>query len=128
MPARSMTPGDRDAVAAIQQLSPSASQWDPLEYSTTVWEEEGRVVAFLTVRQVAPDEREILNLAVHPAFRRRGIARRLVAAQPPSVWFLEVRESNQPARKFYNSLGFQEITRRKQYYADPTEDAIVMRR
>ena len=128
MPARSMTPADRDAVGAIQQLSPSASQWDPLEYSTTVWEEEGRVVAFLTVRQVAPDEREILNLAVHPAFRRRGIARRLVAAQPPSVWFLEVRESNQPARKFYNSLGFQEITRRKQYYADPTEDAIVMRR
>ena len=122
-----------EAVAAIQQASPGAARWrvaDYLEQDFWVAIEGNRVVGFLVARNVAADEREILNLAVAPDFRRKGVARALVDAALGAFRgsvFLEVRESNAVALKFYKSLGFKELSRRKGYYDSPVETAIVMK-
>ena len=83
----------------------------------------------------AADEGEILNLAVAPSGRRHGLGRALVrdildalARRGVRHVYLEVRESNAPARALYGAHGFQEAGRRKQYYRRPVEDAIVLRR
>jgi ribosomal-protein-alanine N-acetyltransferase len=81
-------------------------------------------------RKTAATELEVLNLAVDPQFRRRGVARRMMefmlAGHRGDV-FLEVRESNRTARKFYESIGFREISRRRDYYENPVESGIVMK-
>ena len=124
---------DLAAIAEIQRSAPEASQWpaaDYLDHDCTVAEEDGRVLAFLVTRHTAPGEREILNVAVEPAQRRRGLARRLLErelAGSSGEWFLEVRASNVMARKLYESLGFHETGRRENYYHAPPEQAIVMR-
>ncbi len=82
----------------------------------------------------AVDEGEILNLAVAPGGRRKGLGRSLVEAilgvlkdRDVSHIYLEVRESNAPARALYAAQGFREVGRRKAYYRRPVEDAIVLR-
>ncbi len=79
------------------------------------------------------DEGEILNLAVDPRHRQKGIASRLVRhlldrwqQQKIQRIFLEVRESNARAIQFYHRIGFAKIGRRKKYYAGPAEDALVL--
>src|ERR1700733_3349952 len=72
---------DLAVIAAIQATSPEAAQWSPADYlkhDCHVAEVKGCVAGFLVAREVAPGEREILNLAVDPAERRTGIARRLL--------------------------------------------------
>ena len=126
---RPATSDDLPAIAAIQRASPEASAWDPLGYTCSVALKDGHVAGFLVTRETAPDECEILNLAVHPSYRRRGIARNLVnhvLQRAPANWFLEVRESNLPAISFYKSLGFRHVGRRENYYNEPSEAAIVM--
>jgi ribosomal protein S18 acetylase RimI-like enzyme len=124
---------DLDRIADIQKVSAQAAQWEPgslLEYDCTVAAQEGRVVAFLASRQTAPGEREILNLAVSPESRRRGVALRLIEAElngRQGSWFLEVRESNAAAIRLYESCGFNASGRREKYYSNPVETAIVMR-
>jgi ribosomal protein S18 acetylase RimI-like enzyme len=126
-------PGDLAAIAEIQATSPDASQWraeDYLGYDCTVAVTDGRVSGFVAVRTIPPGEHEILNLAVDPAQRRRGIARRLIRdalAARPGEWFLDVRESNAAAQTLYKSLGFSPVGRRENYDAQPAEAAIVMR-
>lgn len=73
-------------------------------------------------------EREILNLAVAPSFRRKGIAKTLLGHElrRRAAFFLEVRESNMAAQNLYFQFGFREIARRPRYYQDPSEGAIVM--
>lgn len=127
---RPAAPADLPAIAAIQALSPEASSWNPLDYDCQVAIADARVAAFVVTRRSAPRECEILNLAVHPQSRRRGIASALVRGalqQTPGEWFLEVRESNSAAIAFYKSLGFNPCGRRPEYYHDPAEAAIVMR-
>jgi ribosomal-protein-alanine N-acetyltransferase len=129
---RSATAEDLAAIAAIQEASPEASQWDPasyLDYECSVATSGGRVLGFLVVRQVAPNEREILNLAVDPAERRHGVARKLLETElrrAKTQWFLEVRASNSSAIKLYESAGFREAGRRDSYYSNPAESGIVM--
>lgn len=133
---------DLPAIAAIQSAAPHASHWDPKEYleydcrvATCVdaGAEAGTekcIVGFVATRQTAPREHEILNIAVDPAYSRRGIGRRLietVLAIGRGVWFLEVRESNVSAVKLYTTLGFTPSGRREMYYHDPAEAAIVMK-
>jgi ribosomal-protein-alanine N-acetyltransferase len=126
-------PADLAEVAAIQTASPEAAQWnaaDYLNYELRVFISESRVAGFLVSRVVAPGECELLNLAVAPEFRRRGVARTLVqslAAEFPGEIYLEVRESNEPARRLYAALGFQESGVRPKYYHSPAESAIVMK-
>jgi len=88
------------------------------------------VVGFLVTRPTAPDEREILNLAVDAAHRRKGIARALLRHALAAVqadWYLEVRRSNVAAIELYQSLGFQQVALRPKYYSDPPETGIVMK-
>jgi ribosomal-protein-alanine N-acetyltransferase len=126
------TPEDLPAVAAIQAASPEAARWDPADYlnydlRVAVW--DGEVTGFLVARAVA-GEAEILNLAVAPRFRRRGLARQLLRSFLDTCKgpvFLEVRESNQAARSTYQAIGFTELTRRSCYYETPPEAAIVMK-
>jgi len=133
MTVRRVTVDDLPAIAAIQDASPEASQWDPasyLDYECSVATSGGRVLGFLVVRQVAVEEREILNLAVDPAERRRGVARKLLESElrrAKTRWFLEVRASNSSAVNLYESAGFREAGRRETYYSDPIESGIVMK-
>ena len=133
MTIRDATVADVAGIAAIQAASLDAAQWDPagyLEQDCRVAIEAGVVAAFLVTRQVAPGEREILNLAVGPAWRRRGLALRLLTgelARSRGAWHLEVRESNLAAIALYQRAGFQSFGRRENYYYDPPEAAIVMR-
>jgi len=93
-----------------------------------------REIAGYVVALDAADEGEILNLAVAPGGRRHGLGRALVqsilealTARGVRQVYLEVRESNAPARALYAAHGFKEVGRRKQYYRRPAEDAIVLR-
>ena len=79
------------------------------------------------------DEIHILNLAVHPEFRRRGIARELINKvirhfhqKGAKSVILEVRINNKSAQNLYSKLGFRILRIRKKYYSDTGEDAIVM--
>lgn len=98
------------------------------------WDDPGAVVAYATVRHFG-DEAELLNIAVHPEWRGKGVARRLLDHSLASlrrlgveVLFLEVRESNHRARRLYEAKGFSEISRRRRYYRKPVEDALILRR
>ena len=93
----------------------------------------GPIVGYVVALEAA-DEGEILNLAVAPAGRRNGLGRALVqhilealTARGVRHVYLEVRESNAPARALYVAHGFKEVGRRKEYYRRPVEDAIVLR-
>ncbi|HEU0122875.1 MAG TPA: ribosomal protein S18-alanine N-acetyltransferase [Bryobacteraceae bacterium] len=123
------TTDDLAAVAAIQSQSAEAAGWNVTEYLAyefRVAAPRGEVAGFAVWRAVAPDEYELLNLAVAPDSRRRGIGAALVAALPAGRIFLEVRESNAAARALYESQGFRLLGRRKRYYHNPEEDGIVM--
>lgn len=82
---------------------------------------------------LAADEFHIGNIAVDPGWRRKGIARQMLlhmfavaGRSRAKKLFLEVRVSNEGARRFYLKHGFAEAYRRKGYYTDPPEDALVM--
>ena len=106
---------DLTEVAAIQADSPEASAWEVgayLEHDFRVATDGGRIAGFLVARAVAPEERELLNLAVAPNHRRRGVARALVQAfleDSPGAVFLEVRESNRGARASISLWDFMRL-------------------
>lgn len=136
---RSVTADDVPILLEIEQESFSSQAWDArnfLRYDCTVALVDGRIAGFLVARQTfagnaeANPEREILNLAVASAFRRLGIATALLKNELEfqATHFLEVRESNVAARTLYRKLGFVEIGTRRDYYNDPIEKAIVMKR
>lgn len=92
----------------------------------------GGVLGYLCLWFVV-DEVHITNLAVHPSHRRRGVARALMAtilgryrAEGATRAILEVRPSNHEAQRLYESFGFRTVGRRKAYYFDNGEDALVM--
>lgn len=97
--------------------------------------EGGRGLAGYVLSLNAGRVAEVLNVAVAPDARRRGLARRLLAcavaaleAEGVREMFLEVRESNAAALRLYEGAGFGRIGRRKGYYRRPAEDALVLRR
>ena len=94
---------------------------------------EGAEIAGYIIFYGAGLEMHIMNIAVDPDRRRQGIALDMMhwvigAARTMSVeeCFLEVRETNFPAQRLYEKLGFKPIGKRKGYYAETNEDAIVM--
>jgi [ribosomal protein S18]-alanine N-acetyltransferase len=132
----------RDDVAAISTIleqSPDAAQWgrealtEPGPGQVTVIAEiDGEIAGFIAVRVIA-DEMEILNLAVHPQYRRHHLGQALLNAienkgstRGVKQIFLEVRESNVTGISFYLALGFRQTGMRPQYYRNPTENAILM--
>ena len=96
--------------------------------------EDGRVAGYIG-SQTVMDETDMMNVAVHPDFRRKGIAETLVntlvaqlKTKGSRCLTLEVRASNTPAITLYEKLGFSEIGRRKNYYRNPREDALILRK
>ena len=94
--------------------------------------EDGRVLGYVGMMCVL-DEGQIINVAVHPDARRRGVGRSLMQAaeayaKERGIVFLslEVRESNIAARSLYSSLGWEEQGIRKGFYSHPVENACVM--
>ena len=131
-------PADLDEIRTIQECSPEAARWKPEDYLVyqvlvavdEVAADDATVAGFLVWREAGPGEAEILNLAVAPGYRRRGIATMLlntVILQGPDVFYLEVRESNRAALEFYAKLGFESVGKRPKYYYDPPEAAVVMK-
>ena len=99
-----------------------------------VAEDGGKVVGYVGSQSVAP-EADVMNLAVAPEWRSRGIGRALMTAliaqlhsRGITALFLEVRVRNTPAQGLYRSLGFAEVGRRPKYYVNPTEDALILRK
>jgi ribosomal-protein-alanine N-acetyltransferase len=125
-------------IETIERLSFPCHPWDQdllAKYECLVAVSGEQILGFLSFRTLlrpgedSSGEFEILNLAVHPAYRRNGIAKALLAHQLArgGVHFLEVRESNGAARKLYEHKGFEVIGTRRDYYSNPEETAIVMR-
>lgn len=137
---RPIRQSDVDAVVRIQAASPEIAQWTSRDYASlsatgmVAWvaESEGAIAGFLVARRIASDI-EILNLAVRPDARCRGIGHALI--QFAFAWgkqfdakstFVEVRASNRVALQFYRRHGFEETGRRPLYYSNPMEDALVL--
>jgi ribosomal-protein-alanine N-acetyltransferase len=101
----------------------------------TMVAESGNQVVGYSVAWAVGDEAELANLAVAPAHRGTGVAKRLLDhlladldARGGANVYLEVRDSNAAAQGLYRSRGFTSAGRRKGYYHKPTEDAVIMRR
>ena len=133
---------DASALAALEARCEGAARWGEVAYQKIgssgirgwVAQEGDGVLGFILVCALA-DEMEILNLAVDPDARRRRIGSRLLArafgaasAVRVRQMYLEVRESNAGARAFYLAAGFGEQGRRKNYYSQPVEDALLLGR
>ena len=103
----------------------------PLRHYLVAEDDTGRIVAYGGFQQVF-DTADIENIAVEEDCRRKGIAKALFTAlldkgreNGVSRFFLEVRDSNLPAIRLYESFGFVEIAVRKDYYREPREDARI---
>jgi ribosomal-protein-alanine N-acetyltransferase len=137
---RPYSPTDAVAVMVISKRSPEAAQWTAAGYEqaliagqTVLVAEAERQVCGFVVARIIDREAEILNLAVEPLERKRGVGSRLlmaVVAEAERHWvervFLEVRESNRAAIAFYGRYGFLKTGERKKCYKDPLENAVVM--
>ena len=105
------------------------------EYSLWLVEERDGVAVAYVGSQSCPPEADVMNVAVASAFRRQGIGEGLMVALMDTLrdkgmesLTLEVRASNSPAIALYDRLGFTEVGRRPNYYTDPGEDALIMRK
>ena len=131
---------DIDAILAIQAACPEIAQWTVWDYDRVargemagwVSEQESGVVGFLVARRVV-NEIEILNFAVSPEARARGIGKLILqeAIRRGTEFgavqaILEVRASNASALRFYERHSFQIVGRRARYYNEPTEDALLL--
>lgn len=98
------------------------------EHKYLVAKDDDRVIGYVGIERIF-DEEHIINMAVHPDYRGKGVGKRLLqhVLNDEDVFFLEVRVSNEAAKSIYEHFGFKVINIRKAYYADG-EDAYVMRR
>jgi ribosomal-protein-alanine N-acetyltransferase len=153
---RPATSADIASFMELERLSPTAAHWTERQYhemfdqgesqrfilaaeSSTRSDPKGssnvphRLLGFLVARHLAP-EWELENIVVAPAVRRNGIGNQLLSALLAAARkaksepiFLEVRDSNTAARALYEKAGFVQTGRRKSYYANPAEDAVLYR-
>jgi ribosomal-protein-alanine N-acetyltransferase len=135
-----MRPEDVFKVSEIERLCFSVP-WSleavrkGLENSLDTWlvlEEEGDILGYCVFRVIA-GEGELLRIAVLPAYRGRGLSKKLMdqlvdfsRKKGVKSFSLEVRESNKNARSLYKTYGFEEETIRKNYYLNPCENAVMM--
>ena len=137
---RDARPADLDAIAGLERISfpvPWRREFFASEvgvahrFNRVVRAADGGLAGYVFCA-FAGGEIHVNKIAVDPALRRRGVARILMKEVldlagriSAEEIYLEVRPTNLPARKFYESLDFREVGRRPQYYADG-EDALVM--
>ena len=130
-------------VAELEKLCFGTEAWSEksvaseLNNKLALWlvaEDAGNVWGYVG-SQTVMDETDMMNIAVHPDYRNRGVAigliQELIAAlkeRGSHSLMLEVRASNDPARKLYEKLGFQQVGLRKNYYRNPKEDACILRK
>lgn len=140
-----MTAADLPAVIAIERASQPVPWTEGMlrdclrtdYWNTVAVDTDGTLAAFAILSSGGGDA-HVLNIAVDPRFRRRGLARRLLAAlmdaarlREADQLFLEVRAGNEPALTLYRDLGFAEVALRRGYYPRPgggREDAVIMAR
>ncbi len=138
---RSAVPADAAALVAIErrcfsdpwsEASFREALGSPWTFGLAAQGSRG-VAGYLVAREVAGSG-EVLNLAVAPEFRRRGVGGALLRAGLTALRrrrvtevFLEVRESNRSAQALYASHGFRPVGQRAAYYRNPKEDALVLR-
>jgi ribosomal-protein-alanine N-acetyltransferase len=138
---RRLAPLDLDTVEAIERAS-YPTPWSrsmfaselrkPGSIALGAYLEDGELVGYAFVSRYV-DAWHVMNIAVRPEFRRRGIARTLLerlfevtAADPRRGYTLEVRVSNVEAIRLYERLGFEARGIRRGYYTDNREDALIM--
>jgi len=135
-----MKEDDIPPVLEIEEIS-FAAPWSEKDFLNELYNKsaltkvaafEGNIIGYICIN-FHLHESQILNLAVHPDFRRRGVATILMDEAIRELrkrrcvfMYLKVRVSNTGAQKFYELLGFKVESVRKKYYADPDEDALVM--
>jgi ribosomal-protein-alanine N-acetyltransferase len=145
---RSATAADIPAIMELERHSRAAAHWSVERYEQMfeatppnlfhyvglVLEDESGIQGFL-VSQAHADEWELQSIAVRAAGQRRGFGGQLLAEfleqareKGAKSVYLEVRQSNQAARAFYEKWLFQESGRRKDYYTSPVEDAVLYSR
>ncbi|MFH1386377.1 MAG: ribosomal protein S18-alanine N-acetyltransferase [bacterium] len=123
---------DIPAVVAIEKNSFNFPKPEAVfredEHKYLVARDDEKIVGYIGVEKIL-DEVHIINMAVDPNYRGKGVGKRLMqhVLNEDEVFFLEVRVSNESAKKIYQKYGFEVISTRKAYYADG-EDAYVMRR
>ncbi len=131
--------GDIDAVLEIEKLSFS-DPWSREAFYASLNSScifslicDGERVAGYVIFALIPPEGEIYNIAVHPDYLGLGASKRLYDDTERRAYekgvrtvYLEVRESNLRARRFYEKLGYIELGVRKNYYHQPTENAVLM--
>ncbi len=92
---------------------------------------DNRIYGYLVLSR-SGDNMSVDDIAVHPDFRRQGIAKLLLVQAhrqfPDAEFWLEVRASNTAAIALYTALGYVQVGLRKRYYLDPIEDAVLMTR
>lgn len=110
-----------------QELTNPLSSW-------LVAVEDDKVAGYIGSQTVV-GETDMMNVAVHPDFRRRGIAQDLIQSlvevlktRQSHCLTLEVRASNTPAINLYEKLGFSQVGKRPGYYRKPKEDAFILRK
>jgi len=142
---REYVPSDLAAILAVQRQTREAARWNEAGYAHLASEPGGlilvaedseasasAVMGFAAAARIL-DEAEVRNLAVGEPHRRRGVAKALLEALHDRLRasgvrhvYLEVRPSNQAALALYRSAGYVEQSRRKDYYQEPAEDALVL--
>lgn len=124
-----------EAICFSQPWSVSSllDTWKTGQSLFLVAEQEGMLCGYVGMTYAA-DEGEITNIAVFPEYRRQGMGEALLQALQQAavalsltVIFLDVRLSNASALALYQKMGFEEVGIRKRFYAEPVEDAYVMR-
>ncbi|MCK8059440.1 MULTISPECIES: ribosomal protein S18-alanine N-acetyltransferase [unclassified Fusibacter] len=138
---RDMTLGDLDGVMLVESLS-FKTPWDRASFESEltlnrlarymVIEVDGVIVGYAGYWHVM-DEGHITNVAIHPAFRKHGLGKALIAhlvnravSEEINHLTLEVRVSNEPAIALYKGFGFVSRGVRPKYYQDTGEDALIM--
>ena len=138
-----MNPAHVAQVAELEKLCFGTEAWSEnsvaseLNNPLALWlvaEEAGEVAGYIGSQSVKP-ESDVMNVAVAPGFRRQGIAETLVNGLVEELrregnesLTLEVRASNTPAIALYQKLGFLQVGLRKNYYRNPKEDALILRK
>ncbi len=136
---RPMTEESYNDAAHIEQTCFSDRPWTAeqfreelsLDFSRTfIAYNDGEAAGFVNL-WLTPPMALINNIAVLPQFRRQGIAQKLImkaltTCGECSSLTLEVRESNDSAIKLYEKMEFSQVGRRKRFYENPTEDALIM--